>query len=278
MMSNNKEFNPTFRFKSKPCIGRIHILARLIRFAVRSLRSGYYDFAINAMCSVLELVHFTVNDVLCGKNNVKCNICGWSGISFYHHTGPGFYERFVLCPGCLTLDRHRSLLLLLKEGTDLFTPGKRVIEVAPERSMEELYLSCNGLDYTSFDITRHAMEHGDITHMQYLSNSVDFFLCFHVLEHVQDERRALSEIQRILKPSGCAIVQVPIDWDLKRTYEYPEPNPRESYHVRRYGADFEQRVTDFGFKVTQVRVNDYLSKSEIAYLKLSEEPIFFLRK
>ena len=88
------------------------------------------------------------------------------------------------------------------------------------RGFEALVRRQPGVDYTSFDLARHTMERGDITAMRYDTDSVDFFVCFHVLEHVADEAAALSEIHRVLRPGGTAVLQVPVDWDLAETYEY----------------------------------------------------------
>jgi len=152
------------------------------------------------------------------------------------------------------------------------------VEVAPERNLEKLFLSHQQLDYTSFDIERHAMEQGDITHMHYADKSVDYFLCFHVLEHISGEDRALCEIRRVLKPNGCAIVQVPIDWDLPQSYEYLKSDPRDTYHVRQYGRDFMQRMTGHGFEVIQKKISDCLSDGDIDHFGCSSEPLFLLKK
>jgi hypothetical protein len=277
MVEENRT-NQTLMVDSAPFVGRMHISARLIRFALRSLWKGHYDFFVNAVRSNLDLLCLTVKDVLVRKSVVRCNICGWTGNSFYRHTGPGYDETATLCPGCLCQDRHRTLLFILERGTVFFALGKRIVEVAPERNLEKLFLSSQQLDYTSFDIERHAMEQGDITHMHYADNSVDYFLCLHVLEHVSREQDALYEIHRILKHDGYAIIQVPIDWDLQQTLEYPKADPRDTYHVRRYGRDFIQRIALPGFKVFQKRISDYLTEEDIYYFGCSREPLFFLKK
>ena len=46
------------------------------------------------------------------------------------------------------------------------------------------------------------MEKGDITAMHYAAESCDYFLCFHVLEHVPDDIAAIREIFRVLRPGG----------------------------------------------------------------------------
>jgi hypothetical protein len=277
-MPEETTFQPTFRINPKPFAGRVRISVRLIRLAMRSLWNGDYDFSANAVWSTLDLLRLTVKDAFLGKNNVRCNICGWTGDSFYRHTGPGYDESATLCPGCLCQDRHRTLLFVLGRCTDFFAPGRRIVEVAPERSIEKLFLSYPQLHYTSFDIERHAMERGDITRMRYGANSVDYFLCFHVLGHVSRENEALCDIHRVLKPNGCAIIQEPVDWDLPRSYEYPGANPRDDYHVRRYGSDFIQRIARVGFEVIPKRISDCLSDEEINHFGCSREPVFFLKK
>ena len=71
--------------------------------------------------------------------------------------------------------------------------------------------------------------------------SFDVLFCSHVLEHVRDDRKAMSEMFRVLKPGGWAVIQVPIA--THRTIEDPsitDPRERErlycqSDHVRLYG-------------------------------------------
>jgi SAM-dependent methyltransferase len=270
-------FNPIFRINSKPFAGRIRILTRLLRFALVSLRRRHFDFFANAVSSILDLLRATAKDAFSGHSVVRCNICGWTGNSFYRHTGPGYDEKNSLCPGCLCQDRHRALLVILEKCTDFFSPGKKIVEVAPERNLEMLYIN-EGLDYTSFDIKRRAMEQGDITRMRYSDNSIDYFLCLHVLEHVPGEKDALREMYRVLKPGGCAIVQVPVDWNLSQSYEYPMADPRDTFHVRRYGSDFVKRITLPGFEVASRNINDCLSIEDVNRFGCSREPVFFLKK
>jgi SAM-dependent methyltransferase len=276
-MLSKHVFNPTFRVSPKPFIGRVRISARLIRFAITSLWNGNYDYSANAVRASLYFLRLTIKDVFVLKNNVRCNICGWAGNSFYRHTGPGYDEKNSLCPGCLCQDRHRALLVILEKCTDFFSPGKKIVEVAPERNLETLFIN-RGLDYTSFDIRRRAMEQGDITRMRYLDNSIDYFLCLHVLEHVPGEKEALHEIYRVLKPGGCAVVQVPVDWNLPQSYEYPMADPRDTFHVRRYGSDFIKRITLPGFEVASRKISDCLSNEDINRFGCSIEPVFFLKK
>jgi SAM-dependent methyltransferase len=82
-------------------------------------------------------------------------------------------------------------------------------------------------------------------------------LCSHVLEHVPDDRRAMRELARVLKPDGWAFLQVPVNRRIARTIEDPQvtdPGERErrfgqSDHVRWYGLDFPVRLAEAGLEV-----------------------------
>ena len=146
------------------------------------------------------------------------------------------------------------------------------------RGFEEVMRAQPGIEYVSFDLERRAMERGDITAMRYPDMSVDYFMCFHVLEHLPDEPAALDEILRVLRPGATAIFQVPIDWDAPVTREYDAPDPRDVGHVRRHGRDFADRLVASGFEVTSIRALDVLPPEIVAHYGLSAEPIFFGRK
>ena len=261
----------------RPWYGRARLAARTAKFGARSARAGEWDFAGNAVRSIADVTAQSVRDGVRPDEVVVCNLCGWSGRRFYRNTGPGYDERDSLCAGCLTPDRYRTLFEVLRRRTSVFEPGVRVIEVAPLISMEQIFVSRPEVDYTSFDIERHAMEVGDITAMRYPDASADWFICFHVLEHIPDEPAALAEIHRVLRPGGQAVLQVPVDWHVDATREYGAPDPRDVGHVRRHGRDFADRITAAGFEVTRVDVADLVDAAYIRRHGLSTEPIFLAR-
>jgi len=191
-----------------------------------SLRDRDVDFAAQGLATGLRLPGLALLDLF-GPDSHECNVCGWQGRKFYPNTGTGYHEKTTVCPGCLSLDRHRSLLALLLAETDMFGGGRRVVEVAPSPGFEALMRSQPDMDYTSFDLLAFAMERNDITAMSYATDSIDYFICFHVLEHLPQDAPAISEIHRVLKPGGTAVLQVPLDWNAARTREYPAPDRRE---------------------------------------------------
>lgn len=97
----------------------------------------------------------------------------------------------------------------------------------------------------------------DITDMNFEDNFFVVIICSHVLEHVMDDRKAMSELFRVLKPKGIAILQVPISKTVRKTFEdftITSPEEREKYfgqkdHVRIYGQDYKKRLQNIGFKV-----------------------------
>ena len=279
---NNKysgKWKKAVKIQPRSITGRMRLLARWFKYVLISLKAWYFDFAWNAFRAQIRLIWLSVRDIISKSKKVECNICGWKGFDFYPNVGWGYNEKSMLCPACDCLDRYRSLAAILWTYTSCFSPNSYVIEVGPSASFQQYCLAQKkNKNYVSFDIKRHAMEKGDITQMRYHDNTADYFLCFHVLEHIENDFQALSEIRRVLKPGGLAILQVPIDWCVEQTCEYSASNPRDVGHFRRYGRDFAQRVSSCGLKVSEVSVVDFVAEDEIEQFGFSKEPVFFAQK
>jgi len=147
----------------------------------------------------------------------------------------------------------------------------------------------NNLEYITADIESPlAKLKMDIHQIPLKDNSIDVIFCNHVLEHVEDDKKALSEIKRVLRPGGWAILQVPFFYPLpNETYEDKsiiDPKERERVfgqddHVRMYGKDYERRLASVGFKVCEEKfvLDMPVSKLE-KYALPKEEKIYRVEK
>jgi len=149
------------------------------------------------------------------------------------------------------------LWLYLQNRTKLIsdtTTNIKLLHFAAERGIYDKFISLPHIDYYPVDfnpLKRRIRDVVDIQHIQYESNMFDALICSHVLEHIPDDRKAISELYRVLKPGGTAYILVPISHKLEATLENPEydtPELRTEHygqfdHVRRYGKDFIPTAT-----------------------------------
>jgi SAM-dependent methyltransferase len=177
-----------------------------------------------------------------------------------------FYGDHVQCPGCGSLMRHRALQLLLREELRLEGTVRDFLHVAPNsfgmrRVMEALPLG----SYVAVDLDSPLADvHADITDLPFPDESFDLVVCLHVLEHVPDDRAAIREFFRVLRPGGRAMLQVPPS-PLAETFEdasVQTPDDRERAfgqfdHVRICGSDYGERMEEAGFEVTR---EDYVER------------------
>jgi SAM-dependent methyltransferase len=194
---------------------------------------------------------------------LECPVCGGRFRRMRHGRG----RRDVQCPRCGSYERVRALWLFLRDQTDLTRGSHRVLHFAPEPSIAAAIRALPGVDYLSADLAPGAaMEVVDITAIPYGEGSFDVVVCSHVLEHVPDDRRAMSEVFRVLEPGGGAYFMQPVDFERAETYEDPSivaPEERERAfkqhnHVRVYGRDVAGRLRGAGFEVVERRYTEEL--------------------
>ena len=205
---------------------------------------------------------------------VHCPVCDNGAIAYLPSGSPP--RPHVLCPFCGSRERARMAWLFLKERNVLRT-GLRVLHVAPEQCLREKLTVLPGVKYTAGDkfTPGYSYPRGtidlDITAMPFADGSFDLILCSHVLEHVPDDRRAMTEIHRVLAPGGMAILMVPIALDHATTDEDPSvTDPQERIrrfgqfdHVRLYGRDYVDRLKSAGFEVVEDAMTERMSPTEI---------------
>lgn len=202
----------------------------------------------------------------------------------------GGYRHKNLCPICGSLDRDRLLYLFLKHKTNIFDTPQKLLHIAPEARVAAILGAKVSIDYLTADLySKDFMVTMDITDIQFPTDSFDAIICNHVLEHIIDDHKAISELYRTLKPGGWAILQVPISISLNKTFEdfsiTTKTGREEAFgqedHVRIYAMDYKDRLAQAGFKVNVFKWvtdhNDFGGHKNIFGLN-EEECLFFVNK
>ena len=200
------------------------------------------------------------------------------------------------CWNCHSLERHRLQYLYLNNKTDIFTSKRKlkILHFAPEKMFYNMFSDMKNIDYFPCDIQPENYLMGpvevlkaDITEIPFENNYFDYILCNHVLEHIPNDKVAMSELYRVLKPKGIGIFQVPIDYSKEQTYEDTSiisPEDRliafgQEDHVRWYGRDYKDRLRSIGFKVNEDNYVNTFSPKKIYQLGLmASEKIYDCRK
>jgi SAM-dependent methyltransferase len=203
-----------------------------------------------------------------------CNVCK-SHLRYFLGAGvkSELFEKFNIigggysendnCPVCLSGKRQRLMHMYLSDNNRISSENIKLLHVAPEQALYHFLKRKKNISYYCGDIDPdrywfcHNITYLDLTNIPYDDESFDFIIASHILEHIPEDLKALSEIQRVLKPGGVALLQVPISWTLKKTYQDKNiltENDRELHfgqkdHVRIYGSDFLDRIAVSGLKV-----------------------------
>ena len=191
------------------------------------------------------------------------------------------------CPNCGASDRERLYALWIKQQieTKQFQQGTKLIHFAPESVLANWLKNLNLFDYNSADLMMDNVDYQiDITAMSFENEQFDFFICSHILEHVDSDDKALSELYRILKKQGSGILMVPIAISLKKTLEDTTLTDiakrwqlfGQDDHVRLYAHDdYIQKLKQHGFYVEQLG-QDYFGISLFQSLGLKPTSILYI--
>jgi SAM-dependent methyltransferase len=222
-------------------------MKKLISLIIRFVPRKYLQRVAGVGLKILGVVY--------RGNEVTCPICEKSFRKFlpYGRINP---RPNALCPNCQSLERHRLIWLYLKEKSDFFNRKLHILHIAPEACFISRLEKIHGEGYITADIESPlAKVKMDIHKIPFGENTFDVVLCNHVLEHVDDDIKAMSEIARVLKPHGFSILQVPFFAPVPDvTYEdksITDPRAREKAfgqddHVRKYGNDYLKRIERSG--------------------------------
>lgn len=182
-------------------------------------------------------------------NKYQCNVCEKKLSNFI----PLGKDR--LCPRCGSLQRSRRLWKILKD--EFLKKDQSILDFSPSRCLYRV-MKKGPYNYISSDLSGdfNADAAFDIQHIDAPSSTFDLVICYHILEHIEDDTQAMKELWRVLKKGGYCIVQTP--FHSGPTYENPlitSPEDRlihfgQSDHVRIYSMqDLKDRLENAGFNV-----------------------------
>ena len=251
----------------------------IISFVIRKIPRKYLQIISPLALKILAIFY--------AGNNVQCPISGHTYRKFLPY-GRNPARPNALCPDSLSLERHRLMWLYLKEKTNFFTGKLKVLHIAPEHCFINKFEAMANLDYITADIESPlAKVKMDIHAIPFPDNTFDVSFCNHVMEHVTDDIKAMSEIHRVLKPGGWAIIQSPLDLSRATTFAdatITDPAEREKIfgqndHVRVYGRDYKERLERGGFDVKEdTYVKELAPEIVRRYALPADEIIYFCSK
>lgn len=160
-----------------------------------------------------------------------------------------------------------------------------LLHVAPEPFFANLLKPHAEANYLSVDLMMSdAMLKLDLTDMHFHDGQLDVIICSHVLEHIPDDRKAMTEMHRVLRPGGYLLVMVPTYGE--HTYEdwtITEPEDRKLHfgqddHVRKYGRDITLRLQDAGFIVAEWPSANSVEPGIVRFMSCESRVVFAAQK
>jgi SAM-dependent methyltransferase len=244
-------------------MGRRRSLGRASFVAVRTWELVPRHVRRAAAARVLE-----ASRAMLAGDAVGCPACGATAAQYFRGR----------CPSCGSASRQRLIALFLRRELRVDdTAGVRILHFAPEPGLVQMLSKLPNVAYVPADLRPDAghvkVDATDI----WLEPGFDGVIISHVLEHIPDDAAAMTEIHRVLKPGGWALIVVPIAQS--RTVTYEDDSISSSLarhrhfgrydHVRLYGRDFGDRLRDAGFEVNERRYAGELPPAEVRYYGLS---------
>ncbi len=214
---------------------------------------------------------------------VECPCCGWRGYDFIPMDGVVFWTPRIVCPACLAYDRHRafSLYVSRRDNRVLQTDGI-TLHIAPETYVAAIVRKNNAQRYLVSDLETEKLQdangtafQADMQRMPLPDNCVDTVICFHVLEHIAEDRRAVSELVRMLKPGGVAYIMVPINTALEKSHYFGSPNADIFGHYWAPGRDYMEHLDAFDIREA-VKPTDYMSADEAFRFGVMPKEVIFV--
>lgn len=200
-----------------------------------------------------------------GKKH-ECVICNFNASNWVH-----LPNNDLLCPNCGSLCRDRRIWHLLKEK--YIKNGIKVLDFSPSRTLFRKWKKEKKVNHLASDLSGDFMADVayDITQIPEHDNQFDLIICYHVLEHVIEDLKAMNELYRVLKTNGTIFIQTPYkEGEIYENYTITSETDRlihfgQEDHVRVYSVEgLKTRLENVGFsiKVKQFEKDEYLGFSD----------------
>ncbi len=219
----------------------------------------------------------------------ECPVCGCKRTKFLPY-GYVVQRDNALCPNCLSLERHRLMWLYLSIETNLLVDRPKLLHIAPEvsimRPLKRRYTRV-AQNYITADLESPLADlHFDVQDIPLKDEYAEVIICNHIMEHVEDDIKAMRELHRVMKRGGWGIILSPVEYDRPTTYEDdsitdPEERTRifgQYDHRRIYGRDYAKRLRTAGFEVEEIRYINEFTPEEQERFSLTDEIIYVVKK
>ena len=240
---------------------------------------------------VAEWIVPVVGLLYLGKGK-QCPLCGCQRRKFLPY-GYVTSRENALCPNCLSLERHRLLWLWLVRESDIGRGAMalpKMLHIAPEvalmRKFKKMYASTPDRYVTADLESPLADMHFDVQQIPLEDESFDAIICNHIMEHVEDDRKALKELYRIMRRGGWGVILSPVELEREKTFEDDTITDRAERtrifgqydHRRIYGRDYAARLRETGFEVYDIDYKNELSKAEQELYALPNDHLYIVCK
>lgn len=217
-----------------------HGLKKIVKALVPQKPLFKYEFIFRRLISINYL-----------GNNHRCNICKTKLKRFIRLS-----SKDLLCPACGSRSRTRRLYHLLTENKALHG---NILHFSPSRSLYRTFKKLQSITYFSTDFENEfvADYRIDIRKIDFEDSYFNTIICYHILEHIEEDRTAMQELFRVLKPDGTCYLQTPFkDGAIYEDATKIRGSQRlkafgQEDHVRIYSAEgLKKRLEEVGFKVS----------------------------
>ena len=268
------------------------LFAQFSRYLEKSMKK-----IVKSLFSKLNFMHAGTFCSVCNNYNVKFSplpdLYRLNAKKYdYIHFGKGEMTSLdtYFCASCSASDRERLYAYWIKHQISIgrLSKSTKMIHFSPEFGLSRLIRSLKIFDdYQTADLSDTGVDHNvDLLNLPFENNSFDFFICSHILEHVQDDRQAIRELFRITRPNGCGILMAPIILGLEKTIEDPTIiSGAERWHlfgqddhVRLYSHnDYVERIRSAGFLLEQLD-SKYFGVNAFNRLGLKQTSILYVAR